>query len=113
MWTPRWTWKPTSRRISPAKIPCCFRRGVVPRNSVVKIAQTFRTGTNDIDALDFVEMYLNDESQHQQNLHDFNDLYVLVNFRPVRNEEKLANRLGVAGYDNRLGLPPFPDAATL
>ena len=50
---------------------------------MVKIAQTFRTGTNDIDALDFVHMYLRNESQHQLNLHEFEDLYVLVNFRPV------------------------------
>ena len=84
-----------------------LRRGAVPRNGVVKIAQTFRTGTSDIDALDFVQMYLNDESQHQQNLHDFNDLYVLVNFRPVVTKKNWRIDCGVAGYDNRLGLPPF------
>ena len=71
------------------------------------MAQTFRTGTNDIDALDFVQMYLRDESQHQANLHDFNDLYVLVNFRPVVTKKNWRMDCGVAGYDNRLGLPPF------
>ena len=84
-----------------------LQNGTVPRNSVVKIAQTFRTGTNDVDALDFVHMYLNDESQHQANLHEFNDLYVLVNFRPAVTNKNWRIDCGVAGYDNRLGLPPF------
>ena len=89
-----------------------LRRGAVPRNAVVKIAQTFRTGTSDIDALDFVQMYLNDESQHQQNLHDFNDLYVLVNFRPVV-EEKLAHRLRRSRLRQPARRPLFFDTATL
>jgi hypothetical protein len=71
------------------------------------MAQTFRSGTSDIDALDFVQMYLRDESQHHANLHDFNDLYVLVNFRPVVTKKNWRMDCGVAGYDNRLGLPPF------
>lgn len=84
-----------------------LRRGKVSSNNVVKIAQTFRTGTNDIDALDFVHMYLHDESQCQENLHDFNDRYILVNFRPVVTKKNWRIDCGVAGYDNRLGLPPF------
>ncbi len=84
-----------------------LKRGPVSPGSVIKIAQTFRTGTNDIDALDFVQMYLRDESQRQANLHDFNDLYVLVNFRPVVTRKNWRMDCGVAGYDNRLGLPPF------
>lgn len=84
-----------------------LKRGPVSQSARVKMAQTFRTGTNDIDALDFVQMYLRDESQHQANLHDFNDLYVLVNFRPVVTDKNWRMDCGVAGYDNRLGLPPF------
>jgi hypothetical protein len=84
-----------------------LKRGPVSSSSVVKMAQTFRTGTNDIDALDYVQMYLRDESQHHANLHDFNDLYVLVNFRPVATKKNWRMDCGVAGYDNRLGLPPF------
>jgi hypothetical protein len=84
-----------------------LKRGPVSRSDVVKMAQTFRTGTNDIDALDFVHMYLRDESQHQANLHDFNDLYVLENFRPVVTKKNWRMDCGVAAYDNRLGLPPF------
>jgi len=84
-----------------------LKRGPVSQSAMVKMAQTFRTGTNDIDALDYVQMYLRDESQHQANLHDFNDLYVLVNFRPVVTDKNWRMDCGVAGYDNRLGLPPF------
>ena len=84
-----------------------LKRGSLSNQAVVKMAQTFRTGTNDIDALDFVHMYLRNESQHQANLHDFDDLYVLVNFRPVVTKKNWRMDCGVAGYDNRLGLPPF------
>jgi hypothetical protein len=82
-----------------------LQRGSVPDNAVVKIAQTFRSGTNDIDAIDFVEMFLNDEQQ--VNLDVLNDLYVLVNFRPVVTNKNWRMDCGVAGYDNTFGLPPF------
>ena len=35
----------------------------MPDNAIVKMAQTFRSGTNDIDALDYVDMFLADEQQ--------------------------------------------------
>jgi hypothetical protein len=38
-----------------------LQRGTVPRDSQVKIAQKFRSGTNDIDAVDFLEMFMEDE----------------------------------------------------
>jgi hypothetical protein len=79
--------------------------GKVPRDSVVKIAQTYRAGTNDIDALDYVEMFLSDENESDINA--LNDVYVLVNFRPVVTNKNWRIDCGVAGYDNRLGLPPF------
>ena len=74
-------------------------------DAVVKMAQTFRSGTNDIDAVDFVEMFLDDEQQ--TDLDDLNDLYVLVNFRPVVTKKNWRMDCGVAGYDNTFGLPPF------
>src|SRR5262245_33491221 len=40
-----------------------LERGPVPPHSVIKMAQTFRSGTNDIDALDFADLFLEDESQ--------------------------------------------------
>jgi hypothetical protein len=82
-----------------------LQRGPVPDNAVVKMAQTFRSGTNDIDAIDFVEMFLDDADQ--TSLDDLNDLYVLVNFRPALTKKNWRMDCGVAGYDNSFGLPPF------
>ena len=82
-----------------------LKRGALAEDAVVKMAQTFRSGTNDIDALDFVEMFLYDHSQ--KSLDDLNDLYVLVNFRPAVTKVNWRMDCGVAGYDNTLGLPPF------
>jgi hypothetical protein len=82
-----------------------LQRGTVPDNCVVKMAQTFRSGTNDIDATDFLEMFLEDEEQ--TSLETLNDLYVLVNFRPAVTRKNWRMDCGVAGYDNTFGLPPF------
>ena len=78
-----------------------MQRGPLPDNAVVKMAQTFRSGTNDIDAIDYVEMFLDDEGQ--TNPEDLNDVYVLVNFRPVVTKKEIGIwTCGVAGYDNAL-----------
>jgi hypothetical protein len=82
-----------------------LEKGEISEDAVVKMAQTFRTGTNDIDTLDFVHMYLNNESQINPDV--LNEVYVLVNFRPVVTNKNWRMDCGVAGYDNRLGLPPF------
>jgi len=82
-----------------------LRRGPVPDDSVVKMAQTFRSGTNDIDAIDYVEMFLDDEGQVSAD--DLNDTYVLGNFRPVVTQKNWRMDCGVAAYDNAFGLPPF------
>lgn len=82
-----------------------LKPGEISEDAVVKMAQTFRTGTNDIDTLDFVYMYLNND--HQVHPDDLNEVYVLVNFRPVVTNKNWRMDCGVAGYDNRLGLPPF------
>lgn len=82
-----------------------LEHGAVPKHSLVKIAQTFRSGTNDIDAVDFLEMFLEDEQQ--TNLDALNDLYVLVNFRPAVTCKNWRMDCGVAAYDNTFGLPPF------
>ena len=82
-----------------------LQRGNMPGDFLVKIAQTFRSGTNDIDAVDFLEMFLEDEEQ--TSLDTLNDLYVLVNFRPVVTRKNWRMDCGVAAYDNTFGLPPF------
>jgi hypothetical protein len=82
-----------------------LERGAMRENAIVKMAQTFRSGTNDIDAIDFVDMFLEDEKQASPD--DLNDLYVLVNFRPALTNKNWRMDCGVAGYDNTFGLPPF------
>jgi hypothetical protein len=82
-----------------------LRPGAVPETSLVKIAQTFRSGTNDIDQTDFLEMFLEDEDQ--TSLETLSDFYVLVNFRPAVTRMNWRMDCGVAGYDNTFGLPPF------
>jgi hypothetical protein len=82
-----------------------LERGPVREDAIVKIAQTFRSGTNDIDAIDFVDMFLDDDQQIR--LDNLNDLYVLVNFRPALTNKNWRMDCGVAGYDNTFGLPPF------
>jgi hypothetical protein len=82
-----------------------LQRGPLSDDAIVKMAQTFRSGTNDIDALDFVEMFLANESQTQ--VDQLNDIYVLVNFRPAVTNKNWRMDCGVAGYDNTFGLPPF------
>lgn len=79
--------------------------GDVPPDSIVKMAQTYRSGTNDLDALDFAAMFLEDESQ--ASVDAINERYVLMNFRPVITNKNWRMDCGVAGYDNTLGLPPF------
>jgi hypothetical protein len=82
-----------------------LQHGSVPDNATVKMAQTFRSGTNDIDALDYVDMFLADEQQ--TTLDELTEFYVLVNFRPVLTKKNWRMDSGVAGYDNTFGLPPF------
>jgi hypothetical protein len=82
-----------------------LQHGSLADDAIVKMAQTFRSGTNDIDVLDFVDLFLADEAQ--TNLDDLNDLYVLVNFRPVVTKKNWRMDCGVAAYDNAFGLPPF------
>ena len=82
-----------------------LQRGPLADDAVIKMAQTFRSGTNDFDALDYVEMFLDDEQQGDAN--DLNDVYVLVNFRPVVTKKNWRMDCGVAGFDNTFGLPPF------
>src|SRR5262249_27597482 len=68
-------------------------------------AQSFRSGTNDIDAIDYLDMFLDDE--RQTNPDALNEVCVLVNFRPVVTKRNWPMAWGVAGYDNSFGLPPF------
>jgi hypothetical protein len=82
-----------------------LERGPLEDDAVVKIAQTFRSGTHDMDAVDFIEMFLDDEKQVDPD--ELNEQYVLINFRPAVTKKNWRMDCGVAGYDNKFGLPPF------
>ncbi|VTR91494.1 Uncharacterized protein OS=Singulisphaera acidiphila (strain ATCC BAA-1392 / DSM 18658 / VKM B-2454 / MOB10) GN=Sinac_2886 PE=4 SV=1 [Gemmata massiliana] len=82
-----------------------LQKGSVRPDAVVKMAQTFRSGTNDVDALDFAELFLTNDEQVDPD--ELNELYVLVNFRPAVTKLNWRMDCGVAGYDNTFGLPPF------
>lgn len=82
-----------------------LRAGEVRLDAVVKMAQTFRSGTNDVDALDYAELFLTNDEQLDPD--ELNELYVLVNFRPAVTKLNWRMDCGVAGYDNTFGLPPF------
>ena len=82
-----------------------LQKGKVSRGAVVMIAQTFRSGTSDVDALAFADMYLEDPDQTDPD--QLTDVYVLVNFRPAVTKKNWRMDCGVAGYDNTVGLPPF------
>jgi hypothetical protein len=79
--------------------------GKLHDDAVVKVAQTFRSGTNDIDAVDFIEMFLTNETQGTTE--EVPEAYVLANFRPAVTKSNWRFDCGVAGYDNTGGLPPF------
>ena len=77
----------------------------IPGDAVVKMAQTFRSGTNGIDAADFADLFLEDEGQVDPD--GLNEQCVLVNCRPVVTKKNWRMDCGVVGYDNTFGLPPF------
>lgn len=82
-----------------------LQHGHVDGSAVVKMAQTYRSGTNDIDALDFLDMFLSNDDQ--TNLDALPEVYVLGRFRPAVTNKNWRMDCGVAAYDNALGLPPF------
>jgi hypothetical protein len=68
-----------------------LQRGPLPDDAAVKIAQTFRSGTNDIDILDFVDLFLADEDQ--TSLDDINDSVLIGELPPGGHQEELAHGL--------------------
>ena len=110
--TPRWTWRPTPPRGWRARTRWCCSAGALPDDAVVKMAQTFRSGTNDIDAIDFVDMFLDDEEQIDPD--ELNDALRAGQLPPGGDEEELAD--GLRRGRLRQHLRPaavLPDAAPL
>src|SRR5262249_34532838 len=89
-----------------------LERGPLPRDAVIKMAQTFRSGTNDIDAMDFADLFLDDEDQVDPD--GLNELYVLVNFRPAVTKKNWRMDCGGAGHQKNFRHPPlFPSRPAL
>ena len=82
-----------------------IQEGKVSHQAIVKMAQTFRSGTSDIDALDYAEFFL--KNKDQTDPQELNSKYILLNIRPAVTNQNWRMDCGVAGYDNRFGLPPF------
>ncbi|MBL8742484.1 MAG: hypothetical protein JNK04_15350 [Myxococcales bacterium] len=82
-----------------------MRDGHLSDDAVVKVAQTYRSGTPEIDALGQVEVFLEDEQQldMEQPL----NVCVLAAFRPAVANKHTRKPSGVVGFDNREGMPPY------
>jgi len=80
-------------------------RGEVSPKAIIKLAQTFRTGSSDVDSKDYVEEFLRNPVLAAMN--DLSKVYVISDYRQCITKVNWRMDCGVAGYDNRQGLPPF------
>ena len=80
-------------------------RGEVSPTAIIKLAQTFRTGSSDVDSKDYVEEFLRNPVLVTMN--DLSKVYVISDYKPCITKVNWRIDCGVAGYDNRQGLPPF------
>jgi hypothetical protein len=72
--------------------------------SKIVLAQSFRTGTSDMDAVELLESFINSDVP---GLMDLRNYYVIRHFKPVVTNKNYRFDCGVSAYDNRNGLPPF------
>lgn len=79
--------------------------GSIKPDQKVAMALTYRTGTADIDAVDFIQMIINDSSYND--FDELRDFYVIDDLRPAITNKNYRMDCGVAGYDNSVGIPPF------
>jgi len=80
-------------------------RGEVSPTAIIKLAQTFRTGSSDVDTKDYVEEFL--RNPVLVTMSDLSKVYVISDYKPCITKVNWRMDCGVAGYDNRQGLPPF------
>jgi hypothetical protein len=79
--------------------------GEVNENATIKVAQTYRTGSSDVDAKDYAEEFLENPELVLRN--DMSQVYVISDFVPCITAQNWRIDCGVAGYDNQNGLLPF------
>jgi len=80
-------------------------RGEIPSKAVVKVAQSFRTGSSDVDAADYVREFF--RNPVLVSINDLSKVYVISDYTPCVTKENWRGDCGVSAYDNRDGLPPF------
>ncbi|MFA4953114.1 MAG: hypothetical protein WC584_02750 [Candidatus Pacearchaeota archaeon] len=80
-------------------------RGEVSPTAIIKLAQTFRTGSSDVDSKDYVEEFL--RNPVLVTMSDLSKVYAISDYKPCITKVNWRMDCGVAGYDNRQGLPPF------
>lgn len=68
-------------------------------------AQTFRSGSADVDAVDYVHDFL--VNPHLAFINDMMMRYVIERFQPCVTATNWRLDNGISGYDNRDGIPPF------
>ncbi|MDP2736544.1 MAG: hypothetical protein Q8O59_02025 [bacterium] len=82
-----------------------IKPGKIEKDSLVKVAQTYRTGSTDVDAIDYINEFFVDP--HAITINDLNEVFVISNFLPCLTKENWRIDSGVCALDNRFGLPPF------
>ncbi len=85
------------------------RLSLIPGNpspgARIKVAQTYRTGSSDVDAKDYAREFFKDPVLLSVN--DMTMVYALSDFIPCVTDQNWRIDCGVAAYDNHEGLPPF------
>ncbi len=84
-----------------------FLDGVPNPDAVVKLAQTYRTGSSDVDAYDYAQQFLKEDGPRLLAINDMALKYVIKGFLPCVTASNWRIDCGVSGYDNTEGLPPF------
>jgi len=86
-------------------IKLVLKPGQIKKDCIVKIAQTYRTGSPDIDAIDYINAYFDESYVIATN--DLNKIFALNSFSPCITKTNWRIDSGVCALDNRHGLPPF------
>jgi hypothetical protein len=79
--------------------------GPIHPDAKIMTAQTFRTGSADVDAVDYANDFLQDP--HNAFVNDMALRYVIQGFQPCITNNNWRLDCGISSYDNRDGLPPF------
>ncbi len=78
---------------------------ILSPNAHIVTAQTFRSGSADVDAIDYANDFL--ITPENAFINDMSYRYVLQGFEPCVTKMNWRLDCGVSSYDNREGLPPF------